>query len=142
MLERARSVAALGVAIIVITAVPGGVSASAQTPAVARGRRAAVAQMRHPLRQVVASLRGLGLTADQRQQIKGILKKHQPELKALAEKARAARQAWQQSGQISIQERRDLMAQRAAILQAVRTDVLGVLTPEQRNKVEARRRRL
>jgi len=94
-----------------------------------------------PYRPIVLELRGLKLTPEQRQQIMGIFKAHQPELKAVAEKLRTARQGWQQAGKIDIQERKNLNEQRMAVLKAVRTEIFNVLTPDQRKQLEARRRR-
>ena len=94
-----------------------------------------------PYRPLVAELRGVKLTAEQRQQVMAIFKAHQPDLKAVGEKARAARLGWQQAGKIDIQERQALQQQRMAVLKAVRTEILGTLTPEQQQQIETRRQR-
>jgi Spy/CpxP family protein refolding chaperone len=116
-----------------------------QTPPPRNGvpaRGPMVRLLRTPYRPIVLELRGLRLTREQRQQVLGIFKTHQPDLQALAGKVRAARQRWQQSGKIDIQERTALNEQRQAILKAVRGEVLAVLTPEQQKQIEARRQRL
>jgi Spy/CpxP family protein refolding chaperone len=92
-----------------------------------------------PYRPLVMQLRGVKLTPEQRQQVAAVLKAHQPELKAQAAKARGVRQGWQQAGKIDIQERKTLMEQRMALMQPVRTEILNLLTPEQRAQLEARR---
>ena len=86
-------------------------------------------------------LRGLKLTPDQRQQIVGIFKTHQPELKAVADKMRAARRGWQQAGKIAIQERKALAEERMAVLKGVRTEIFGILSPEQQKQIQTRRQR-
>lgn len=91
-----------------------------------------------PFRPLALQLRGVKLTPEQREQVRGVLNAHRAEMKALVDKTRAMRQAWQQAGKIDIQERRSLQEQRMALLQAVRTEILNLLTPEQQAQVKAR----
>ena len=121
-------------------------SASAQTapPRTAndRGQRGPLARlMTTPYRPIVMELRGLKLTPGQRQQVVSIFRTHQPEIKAVADKLRTARQGWQQAGKIDIAERQGLNEQRMAVLKAVRTEILGALSPGQQKRLEARRQR-
>jgi len=139
----ARTLGLIGVVFVFLFAVA---SASAQTapPSTANGRgqrRPLARLMTTPYRPIVMELRGLKLTPGQRQQIMGIFKAHQPELKAVADKLRAARQGWQQAGKIDIQERQALNEQRMAVLKAVRTEILGTLSPEQQKQLQTRRQR-
>jgi len=138
----ARVFALTGFAFALLFAVA---SASAQTAPSSQkplARRGPMARMlTTPYRPIVLELRGLKLTPEQRQQIMGIFKAHQPELKAVAEKLRTARQGWQQAGKIDIQERKSLNEQRMAVLTAVRTEIFNVLTPDQQKQLQARRQR-
>lgn len=130
--------------IVAVVAALVGLSAlpvSAQAPAPQRPGAALRPLLRGPFQPIAMQLRGLNLTPPQRQQVLGIFKAHQPDMKALADSARAARARWQQAGQISIQERKDLADRRQAIMSAVRTEVFGVLTPDQRKRLQTRRQR-
>ncbi len=105
----------------------------------ARGQQRPMARLLGtPLRPLALQLRAAKLTPEQRQQVQGILESRRADLKAFAAKARAARQAWQQAGKIDINERKGLNEQRLALLQSIRTEILNVLTPEQRAQIEAR----
>jgi Spy/CpxP family protein refolding chaperone len=126
-----------------IAAAPAAGQTAAASARKAVPARAPLARLlRTPYRPILLEMRGVRLTREQRQQVLGVFKAHRPELQALAGKVRAARQGWQQSGKIDIQERKALNDQRQAILKAVHGEVLAVLTPEQQKQVEARRRRL
>jgi len=94
-----------------------------------------------PYRPLVLQLRKVRLTPQQRERITAILKAHRPDLKAVADKARTARQGWQQAGKIDIQERNSLNEQRQAVMQAVRTEIFNVLTPGQKAQIQRRLRR-
>jgi Spy/CpxP family protein refolding chaperone len=117
-------------------------TASAQTPPKPPAATRQAGMLRGPFRPIVMQLRGLNLTPEQRQQVLGVFKAHQPEIKALGQDMRAARVRWEQAGQISIQERKELLGRRQTIMSAVRSEVFGVLTAEQRTKVEARLQRV
>jgi protein CpxP len=88
--------------------------------------------------------RQLGLTADQRQQIRGILEKHTVDFKPLTDQALAARRGLSdaiQAPALNEQAIRDASARLAsvqadlAVLRAkVRAEAFQVLTPEQREK--------
>jgi Spy/CpxP family protein refolding chaperone len=128
--------------VLVYLLVAAAVPASAQTAqaAPAAGPRRPLARLlKTPYRSLVLQLRGVKLTPQQRQQAAGVFKAHQPDLKALAGKLRAARQAWRQTGKIDLQERRNLNEQRMAVLQSVRTEIFALLTPEQQAQIQARR---
>ena len=101
-------------------------------------------------------LRQLGVTAEQRQQIRGILEKHRADLKPLMDQALTARRGLSdaiQAPEVNEQAIRDASAKLAAV-QAdlavlgakVRAEAFQVLTPEQRQKAlelqkQARERR-
>ena len=88
--------------------------------------------------------RQLGVTADQRQQIRVILEKHRADLKPLMDQALAARRGLSdaiQAPAVNEQAIRDASAKLAAVqadlavLRAkIRTEAFQVLTPEQREK--------
>ncbi len=146
MFERVRRTTTLALTGFAVAISFAAAPALAQTappapPTNAQNRPGLARLARTPYRPIVRELRGLQLTSEQREQIKGIFKTHQPELKAVAEKTRTARQAWQQSGKIDIQERNSLNEQRMAVLKTVRTEVFNVLTPDQQKQIQARRPR-
>jgi periplasmic protein CpxP/Spy len=88
--------------------------------------------------------RQLGVTADQRQQLRAILEKHQADLKPLRDRALAARRGLAdaiEAPAVNEQAIRDASAKLAAVqadlavLRAkVRAEAFEVLTPEQREK--------
>jgi Spy/CpxP family protein refolding chaperone len=92
-------------------------------------------------------LRELGLTDDQRQQVKAAISAHRDEFRAVAERARAARQAQQAAiEQVPLDEPQiraassELAAAEAdaAVLRArVHEQVFSLLTPEQQTKARA-----
>jgi Spy/CpxP family protein refolding chaperone len=127
--------------VLVYLLVGGAVPAAGQTAQApgAGPRRPLARSLRTPYRPLALQLRGVKLTPQQRQQVAGVFKAHQPDLRALAGKLRAARQGWQQAGKIDIQERKSLNEQRMAVLQSVRTEVFALLTPEQQAQIQARR---
>ncbi len=94
--------------------------------------------LRGPYAPIVRQLQGLGVTQEQRQQVLRIFDAHRADVKAVSEKLRAARARWEQAGQIDIQERKTLVAERQAVMKAVRQEVIGVQTPEQQRKLRAR----
>ena len=112
-----------------------GVAALAQEPP---RQKAPAGLLRGPYAPIVRQLQGLNLTQEQRQQVLRIFDAHKADVKAVAEKLRAARQRWQQAGQIDIQERKTLVAERQAVMKGVRDEVTGVLTPEQQKKLRTR----
>lgn len=141
--SRAKTASILAVIGFVVFCFAPAVPAAAQV-APQRGLRARGPLARlltGPYRPIVLELRGLRLTPEQRQQVMAAFRSHRPELQALGEKARAARQGWQQSGKIDIQERAALNQQRQAILKAARDEVFAILTPVQRKQIEVRRQR-
>jgi protein CpxP len=98
--------------------------------------------------------RQLGLSDGQKQQIRGIVQSHRDEWKALAERARAARQAVNQSvtaDNVDEAAIRNSSAQLAAVQADVavarahaRAEIWNVLTPDQQSKaatLKADRRR-
>jgi Spy/CpxP family protein refolding chaperone len=141
--SRAKAASILAVIGFVVFSVVPAVPAAGQTlPRRGLRARAPLARLQTgPYRPIVLELRGLRLTPEQRQQVMAIFKAHRADLQALGEKARAARQSWQQSGKIDIQERKALNEQRQAIVKAARVEVLALLTPDQRKQIEARRQR-
>jgi Spy/CpxP family protein refolding chaperone len=118
---------------------------SAQTAPPAQAPRPERGPMAHrpatPYRPLLMELRGVKLTPDQRQQVIAVVKAHRPDLKAVQEKLRAARAEWQQAGKIDIEQRKSLNQERMAVLQAARTEISNVLTPEQKAQIAARRGR-
>jgi len=92
-------------------------------------------------------LRALGLTDDQRQQIRAAMSSHREEFRAVAERTRAARQAQQAAiEQVPMNESQiraassELAAAEAdaAVLRArVHEQVFSLLTPEQQTKANA-----
>jgi Spy/CpxP family protein refolding chaperone len=95
----------------------------------------------------VLGLRELGLTDDQRQQIRAAMAAHRDEFRAVAQRARAARQAQQAAiEQVPVNEPQiraassELAAAEAdaAVLRArVHEQVFSLLTPEQQTKARA-----
>ncbi len=124
--------------VLVCLVVCNAVTALAQEPAKQKARAGLLGG---PYAPIVRQLQGLNLTQDQRQQVLRIFDAHKADAKAVAEKLRAARARWEQSGQIDIQERKTLVAERQAVMKTVRQEVVGVLTPEQQKKLQARLRR-
>ncbi len=127
--------------LVAAAAVPASAQTTPRAPAARTARGPKVRLLATPYRPLVQQLRGVKLTPDQRQQVSGIFKAHQPELKAVQQKLRAARTSWQQAGKIDIQQRKSLAQERLAVLQAARTEVFNLLTPEQKAQIEARRDR-
>ena len=144
MANRLKDLAVACIVLLVLL-VTGVVSARAQTapppPAAGIARRPIARLLASPYRPLVLQLRGAKLTPDQRQQVLGIFKTHRPELKSVQEKVRAARAAWQQAGTIDIEQRKRLNQERMAVLQAARTEIVNLLTPEQKARIDARRGR-
>lgn len=99
------------------------------------------------LRQAVRMFRGIGLTDEQRQQVRDLLKQRQPEFRALAQKLgetrrgiRTARQATpvDEAAVKQLQEQAAKLRQDAATLRKqLRADALKLLTPEQQEKLKA-----
>jgi Spy/CpxP family protein refolding chaperone len=89
-----------------------------------------------------------GLTDAQREQIRAVMEQHRDELRRLNEQVRAARQALQAStaqGQVDQNQANDLGASVSALALAqarVRSEVVALLTPEQRQQIEARREQM
>jgi Spy/CpxP family protein refolding chaperone len=94
-------------------------------------------------------LRQLGLTEQQREQVRSIMQSHRQELQALAERTRTAREMLRDAQQADTVDEiaiRDASRQLAevqadsAVLHArIRQEALGVLTQEQRERAEALR---
>lgn len=94
-------------------------------------------------------LRGLDLTDDQHAQLRAVVEKHQEALKATATKVREARRGLHEAASADVpneaavtQKAAELGAAEgaAAVLRAkVRTEALGVLTPDQQQTLKERR---
>jgi Spy/CpxP family protein refolding chaperone len=98
--------------------------------------RAAAAVKRAPLGFMWLQLRGVRLTADQRQQLKAIADKYRPQVVQLRQELKAARKS---------QDPQALANAKASMLQLrrqVMTEATTVLTPEQKQQVEARQQAL
>jgi Spy/CpxP family protein refolding chaperone len=97
------------------------------------------------------AVRALDLTEPQREQVRTILEQHRDETRAVAEKARAARERMRRAESAATLDEAELRAAAASLADAqvegavlrakVRGEVLAVLTPEQRQKAEQMRAR-
>ncbi len=99
-----------------------------------------------------AGIRELGITKAQREQIRGILEEHKPELRALADRGIATRRTLHDAVAADVIDEA-LIRERSAAVAAVRADaavmrsriraeVFQALTPEQRAKAGALRSRI
>lgn len=137
----------------ILAAGAGVVTVDAQQRGAMRGR--AFAQGQAPRVPGIAgfglALRALGLTEDQRTQVRAILEQHRAETRAAAEKAAAARERMRVAETAPTLDEADLRAAAASLADAqveaaivrakVRSEVEGLLTPEQRQKADEIRTR-
>ena len=112
-------------------------TAAAQQPqSTERGRRGAMAhgkgegRVRGPGR---ALLRGIELSATQREQLKALHERYRPQHEALRTKARDARQAQQRPDSAA---RAALRTERRALMQRQHTEMRALLTPEQQKQFD------
>lgn len=99
-------------------------------------------------RRLMMSFRGLGITPEQREQMRGVLKAQQPQFQAIAQRQRVAKQALQQARranpvnqaavQQQLEELKKIRADLAAARKGLRDEVLKLLTPEQLEKLKKR----
>ena len=95
------------------------------------------------------AIRALDLTDEQRTQVRTILEQHRDETRAVAEKARAAREQMraiegaatlnQEALQVAAASLAETQVAGAVLRAKIRSEVLAVLTPEQRQKAEQMR---
>lgn len=100
------------------------------------------------LRQAVRVFRGIGLTDEQRQQVRGLLQQRRPEFRALVQKLDVARRAVRSARQATPvdeaaikqlqQQAAKLRQEAAALRKQLRDDTLKLLTPEQQEKLRTR----
>jgi Spy/CpxP family protein refolding chaperone len=100
------------------------------------------------LRQAVPTFRGIGLTGEQRRQMRELLQQRRPQFRALAQKLVEARRGIRSARQMTpvdeaaVKQVREQAAKLrqdvAALRKQLRADALNVLTPEQQEKLKAR----
>jgi Spy/CpxP family protein refolding chaperone len=123
-------------------------NASARRVAAARQVQRLRLQPRLALRQAVRMLRGIGLTGEQRQQLRELVQQRQPQfrvlLQQLAEARRGIRSARQATpvDEAAVTRLREQAAKLrqdiTALRQQVRADAFTLLTPEQQEKLKTR----
>ncbi len=124
----------------------------AQTPPAADQRPGHAGRLgpgARPLQQFLAPFAGLQLTEEQRQQMRAIVQKHQPEIKAAVEKLQAARKARRAAATAQPVDQAALDAANSQFTAAqtdmmtlrrgVQNELIPVLTPEQKQQLQQRR---
>jgi protein CpxP len=145
-----RRTAITASALLVLAAAVGTATLAAQPRGPMRGR--AFAQERAPraagLARFGLALRALDLTEQQREQVRAVLEQHRAENRAIAEKSRAARERMRAAAAATLDEAAlraaasslvDAQVEAAVLRAKVRSEVLALLTEEQRQKAEEMR---